>query len=204
MVFDIGMRSALRHLVNGNGDPLADLIEKGQTQNLHKTLEHYPEARGKLAKAIRTGKPLNRREHPYEKERIAQRNWYLFGRIAYWIGSGFDDKWQESKENTVWHLAIRDWPVEPREGFPDVNRLESADRLRKLWSQAIKNKDAYTFMNLEREFLNGVEEALGDQEKPYQFAMCQLSKANQLGLNMSMCFSSIMSMNDLFPDEDAE
>lgn len=197
MVFDIGMRDALRHLVNGNAEPLAELVEQGRTNNLHETLIHYPGAREKLAKALRTGKALKPRERPWERVRLDQRDWYLCGRVAYWIGRGRDDRWQDYKNDpdgdTVWHLAAAEWPEESREGYPDAPR-PAASSLQKIWQATKRDNDAYRLMNMTHEFCHGVECELAIVSDPDEFLSRQWCKARELGLESLIYTPTLMTL----------
>ncbi|MCO7245251.1 hypothetical protein [Halomonas sp. Mc5H-6] len=195
MAYDLTLRNALRELVNGNAEPLAELVELGYTGNLHETLQHYPEARKKMAKAIRTGKPLERREHPWERHLLDQRDWYLCGRVAYWIGRGMDDRWQDEKNvpdgATVWHYAASEWPENPSDGWPDVPR-PAVSSLQKIWQATIRTPDSFRLLNMTHEFCLGVEHELPDIDDAVGFISHQLSKADRLGL-MDSIYSKELS-----------
>lgn len=197
MVFDITLRGALRHLANGDGEPLADLIESGYTKNLHEALQHDPLAREKLAKAVRTGKPLKPRERPWESERLDKRSWWLCGRVAYWIGRGMDDHWQDSKNvsggGTVWHYAVAEWPEEPGVGWVDAPR-PAVSSLQKTWQKTLRDPDAFRLMHMTHQFCHGVEHEVVDVHDPAEFLSQQWCKAKGLGLMPEIYTAHLMPL----------
>jgi hypothetical protein len=183
MAYDLTINAALQDLLEGDASPIAELIEQGHTKNLHTSLSYRPEARAKLARAIRTGNPTKPGEKPQLERNKSQRDWWLCGRVAYWIGRGIDDKWQEHKAEsgkTVWHFAASEWPSQRGEGWPDIEGLK-ASSLEKRWQSALRNKKAWDFMHMANEFTNGVEHELNDVDDPYIFIAEQWNKAAKLG-----------------------
>lgn len=192
MVFDITTRHALSELENGNTEPLAELVESGYTKNLHETLQYYPKAREKWARAMRTGKPLKQGEKR-NQQHLAQRDRHLCGRVAYWIGRGMDDQWQDSKEGTVWHLAA--------EEVPSV----SAPRLQKIWQATKRRPDGPCLMRMTHNFCRGVEHELAsDVDGPDEFLRIQWQKAVALGLTHDIYAPEFMRLEFMLLAQDAK
>ena len=173
-IHDPDMSDALRCLVKGDPEPLASLIDEGRDHSLHALLGRTPGAREALSKALRTGKP-RKRGKPHDREGLELRNWYLYGRIAYWIGRGMDDRWQDKKNvpdgDTVWHFAAAELPGAPM-----------ASTLQKKWDEAKRSPDAFTLLNMTHQFCHGVEHELADVDDPAEFLSRQWRKAGDLGL----------------------
>lgn len=176
---DLAIYGDTLRLSAGNPEEVANIIERGdptELKQLAHSLSQQPKARERLVRVLRGGRVREKGERKHNNHDDE-----LFPRVAYWIGHGEDDAWQDSKDidgegNTVWHYALDDCP----EGYG------KATSLRKRWQTYINNpEDAGQPLNsyqIEIMFWQGVRKrisAMNDIES-YYFLLQQIEKAEKM------------------------
>ncbi len=180
---DLGVLIAVCELAKGEPEGVAEILDKGNPntlQELSSQLAKDPEARKRMATALRGGKVRKPGKPP-----MPNHDSELFLHVAYWIGRGEDDKWQDSKagwnENTVWHLALST--------FPESYGMASS--LRQRWRKCItkqKQKPTATWaLSSTGAFIDGVRDALPNKqngEEALDFIAEQNQKARRYGFKI--------------------
>jgi len=202
---DLAIYGDTLRLSAGNPEEVANIIERGdptELQQLAHSLSQQPLARERLVRVLRGGslhKKGERKHNNHDNE--------LFPCVAYWIGRGGDDAWQDSKDidgegDTVWHYALNDCP----EGYG------KATSLRKRWQTYINNPVKYkqeaVIQNLklhkgdekhlneyliEGRFWQGVRESISvmNDIEAYHFLLQQIEKSKKIRFpNLFLAFNS--------------
>tara|TARA_B100000214_G_scaffold283400_1_gene212991 strand:- start:504 stop:1250 length:747 start_codon:yes stop_codon:yes gene_type:complete len=123
---------ALWALRAGDMEPVSQHIEMGGGDMLFMMMT--PEDRERLARAIRTGSPLTRREKRENREACRVRDIILITRLFYWIGQGAPG-FSHTAENTAFHYALQDYAEDVLPGAP-VRTAESL--YRHVWKPYVK------------------------------------------------------------------
>jgi len=182
---------AVDALTQGHSGQLALLIEEGNSDDLFEMAEELtstPEARERLARLVRTGKLLKRGESKPNMLFSRLRDEWLFNRVAYWIGRGIDDGWQDNKDATVWHFASEEWGdgdeanICADKPFPLKGYKPST--LYKEWRKRESGRWPINNRVLTRSFWVGVADEMGDVDDPREFIEQQHYKSQRWGFNL--------------------
>lgn len=123
---------ALESLRSGDMEPISKHIELGGGDIL--LMMMTPEDRERLARAIRTGSPLTRREKRENREACRIRDIILITRLFYWFGQGAPG-FSHTSENTAFHYALQDYAQDVLPGAPE----RTAESLyRHVWKPYLK------------------------------------------------------------------
>ena len=132
---------------------------------------------------MRTGKVLKRGESKPNTLFSHLRDDWLFNRVAYWIGRGIDDGWQDNKDATVWHFAAEEWGdgeganIYADKPFP-LNGYKPSS-LYKAWRKREHGRWPINNRILTRSFWVGVADEIPDTDDPETFIEQQMEKSKR-------------------------